>query len=307
MNSLPKLVIFGDPKKGPVAEVIEEFTAFSKAKAEILATYTIEDFKEDCGNSPESAFVQDKAKILKRSDFAIVFGGDGSIIAAARYLSKASLPVIGVNLGKLGFLAEFSVAELREYFDHIVSGKAPIEKRMILGCKVIRNGRERFNSSAINDVFVTAGPPSRIIELNISVDGQLLAGCVSDGLIISTPTGSTAYNLSAGGPIVSPKMEAIVITPICPHSLSFRPIVINANSTVEVVGIKVNKGTTVSIDGQVSSRLSEKDVVRVARQADYFLIVNNPVRSRWDTLAAKLSWAEKPKYKKDFGVRDPKT
>ena len=139
-----------------------------------------------------------------------------------------------------------------------------------------------------------------MIELNISVDSQLLADCISDGLIISTPTGSTAYNLSAGGSIVSPKMDAIVITPICPHSLTFRPIVISANSTVEVVGVRLNKGTTVSIDGQVSSKLSEEDVVRVARQTGDFLIVNNPVRSRWDTLATKLSWAEKPKYNREI-------
>jgi len=302
MSSLPKLVIFGDPKKSLVAKVIEEFTAFVKGKAEVLATYHIKDFRKNADSSGKSASAQVIAEILKTCDFAVVFGGDGSIISTARNLSNASLPVIGVNLGKLGFLAEFSVAELKKYFGQIISGKAPIEKRMILGCQVLCDGREGFNSSAINDVFITAGPPFRTIELNISVDGQLLAGCVSDGLIISTPTGSTAYNLSAGGPIVSPKMEAIVITPICPHSLSFRPIVINANSTVEVVGVRLNKGTTVSIDGQVSSILSEKDVVRVARQTGDFLIVNNPARSRWDTLATKLRWAEKPKYNRDSRV-----
>jgi NAD+ kinase len=129
------------------------------------------------------------------------------------------------------------------------------------------------------------------------VDGQPLAGCVSDGLLISTPTGSTAYNLSAGGPIVSPNIKAMVITPICPHSLSFRPIVINPESTVEVFGIRLNKGTTISIDGQASSILSSEDVVKVVREKSDFLIVNNPKRTQWDTLATKLSWAEKPKYK----------
>ena len=301
MSSLPKLAIFGDPHKGSVAEVIEDFTTFVKGKAQILATYRIEDFKGIRDDSGEARHRRPKveSKILKKCDFAVVFGGDGSIISTARNLSKVSLPVIGVNLGKLGFLAEFSVAELKERFADIVSGRAQIEKRMILGCQVFRNGRREFNSSAINDVFITAGPPFRMIEMNISVDGQLLAGCISDGLIVSTPTGSTAYNLSAGGPIVCPKMEAMVITPICPHSLSFRPIVINANSTVEVVGVRLNKGTTLSIDGQVSSKLSEEELVRITRQKGDFLIVNNPVRSRWDTLAAKLSWAEKPKYNRD--------
>ena len=167
----------------------------------------------------------------------------------------------------------------------------------MLNCRVLGDGKEGFSSAAVNDVFITAGPPFRMVELKISVDDQVLADCVSDGLIISTPTGSTAYNLSAGGPIVSPRIEAMVITPICPHSLSFRPIVINANSRVEVSGVRVNPGTTVSIDGQVSTGLSANDVVVVERKKGDFLIVNNPVRSRWDTLATKLSWAEKPKYK----------
>jgi NAD+ kinase len=296
MKSLPKLVIFGDPKKEGVHEAIEEFAGFAKDKAEIVASCNI----EDC-----------KAEILKKCDYAIVFGGDGSIISTARNVSKASVPVIGVNVGKLGFLAEFSVGELKDFFPCLLTGTAQIDKRMMLSCKVfgptelaeISNGKEedrtqKFCSAAINDVFITAGPPFRTVELKISVDGQPLAGCISDGLIISTPTGSTAYNLSSGGPIVSPKMEAVVITPICPHSLSFRPIVINAESTIEVVGIRVNEGTTVSIDGQVSLRLLIDDVVRVERENCDFLIVNNPLRSQWDTLATKLSWAEKPKYKK---------
>ncbi len=296
MKSLPKLVIFGDPKKEGVHEAIDEFAGFAKDKAEIVASCSI----EDC-----------KAEILKKCDFAVVFGGDGSIISTARNVSKASVPVIGVNVGKLGFLAEFSVGELKDFFPCLIKGTAQIDKRMMLSCRVfgptelaeISNGKEedrtqKFCSAAINDVFITAGPPFRTVELKISVDGQPLAGCISDGLIISTPTGSTAYNLSSGGPIVSPKMEAVVITPICPHSLSFRPIVINAESTIEVVGIRVNKGTTVSIDGQVSLRLSIDDVVRVERESCDFLIVNNPLRNQWDTLATKLSWAEKPKYKK---------
>jgi NAD+ kinase len=309
MKSLPKLVILGDPKKEGVHEAIDEFGGFAKDKAEIVASCSI----EDC-----------KAEILKKCDFAVVFGGDGSIISTARNVSKASVPVIGVNVGKLGFLAEFSVGELKYFFPFLIKGTAQIDKRMMLSCRVfgptarlqpppkrelakVSNDKEedrtqKFCSAAINDVFITAGPPFRTVELKISVDGQPLAGCISDGLIISTPTGSTAYNLSSGGPIVSPKMEAVVITPICPHSLSFRPIVINAESTIEVVGIRVNEGTTVSIDGQVSLRLSIDDVVRVERENCDFLIVNNPLRSQWDTLAAKLSWAEKPKYKKGLTV-----
>jgi len=303
MKSLPKLLIFGDPDKKGVSEAIEQFVSFAKDKSEIVARYGIEDLKDTRDNHSESnAGAEPKNDVLKKCDFAIVFGGDGSIISTARTVSRASLPVIGVNVGKLGFLAEFSVGELKKFFPRIAKGTVPIDKRMMLDCRVFSNGQERsriqkFRSAAINDIFVTAGPSFRTIELKILVDGQPLAGCVSDGLIISTPTGSTAYNLSAGGPILSPKMEAMVITPICPHSLSFRPIVINAESTIEVFGVRVNEGTTVSIDGQVSLRLLIDDVVKVERQNYDFFTVNNPLRSQWDTLATKLSWAEKPKYK----------
>jgi NAD+ kinase len=280
----PKLVIFGDPTKGHVAEIIEDFLAFAKGKAEVIASCGIERCTVD---------------ILQEADFVVVFGGDGSITSAARQLSRVNVPVIGVNLGKLGYLAEFNVEELKEFFPSLTSGKAHIDKRMMLACTISKKGQAQLSSVAINDVFITAGPPFKMIELKISVDGQPLAGCISDGLIISTPTGSTAYNLSAGGPVLSPKMEAMVINPICPHSLSFRPIVINVDSTVEVFGVRVNEGTTVSIDGQVSRKLSSDDVVTIERHKGDFLVVNNPLRTQWDTLATKLSWAEKPRYKSD--------
>jgi len=298
MKSLPKLAIFGDLKKRGVSGAIDEFLSFARGKAEIVASYGIEDLKQTCMTTLSA----EGLKVLKKCDFAIVFGGDGSIISTARKVSKVSLPVIGVNVGKLGFLAEFSVAELKDFFPHLKDSTVPIDNRMMLNCRVFGSGGgkerdEKFCSAAINDLYITAGPPFRMIELKILVDGQPLAGCVTDGLIISSPTGSTAYNLSAGGPILSPKIQAMVITPICPHSLSFRPIVIKADSKIEVFGVRVNDGTTISIDGQVSLSLSIDDVVRVEKANNDFLIVNNPLRSQWDTLATKLSWAEKPKYK----------
>jgi len=282
-KDLPRLVLLGDLKQEYVAEEIEEFTDFARSKARILASCSVE---------------QCEREVLQQSDFAVVFGGDGSIISAGRSLSQYNLPVIGVNLGKLGFLAEFSVEELKEYFKEIMSGNVVVEKRMMLDCGIFENNLEKFQSKAVNDIFITAGSPFRTIELKISVDNQPLASCVSDGIVIASPTGSTAYNLSSGGPILSGKLEAMAITPICPHSLSFRPIVINADSKVEIAPQRLNEGTTVSIDGQVSRSLSENDIVRVERGKSPFLIVNNPMRTKWDTLASKLSWAVTPKYKK---------
>lgn len=285
-SNLPRLAIFGHLKRQKVSEVVEEFKNFAKDKAEIITSCGIEDCSPD---------------VLKNCDFAVVFGGDGSIISAARNLSKTSVPMIGVNLGKLGFLAEFSISELEEYFSDIVSGKTTIEKRMMLRCEVYdssNRSRRKFSSAAINDVFITSGKLHRMIELKMAVDGQPIAGCVGDGLIISTPTGSTAYNLSAGGPILDSSMQAMVITPICPHSLSFRPIVISADSRVEVFCVRLSEGTTISIDGQDSLVLSVGDIVRLDKANSDFLVVNNPLRTRWETLAAKLGWAETPKYEK---------
>lgn len=281
-RNLPRLAVLGDPKREHVLEAIEEFIGFAKGKSEVM----VQCATDEC-----------TAGMFKGVDFAVVFGGDGTIIAAARHLRQCNAPIVGVNVGKLGFLAEFSVDELKEYFEDIVSGQTQVEKRMMLGCMVVNDGKEKFRAAAVNDVFIMAGPPFRMIELRISVDEQSVAGCISDGLIISTPTGSTAYNLSAGGPILSGKMEAMVITPVCPHSLSFRPIVINANSKVEIVGVRVNEGTTVSVDGQSSCKLAVGDVVSIEKEKSDFLIVNNPVRTQWEALASKLNWAGKPKYK----------
>ncbi len=306
-----QLILFSDPDKPGVEPAIEKFLSFAGDKARIERV-NIDDLKKvsDDFREPADKTVSDSERkaqkicqkeVLENFDYAIVFGGDGSIISTVRSVSKASLPVVGVNVGKLGFLAEYSVEELEGFFTNLIKGSVPTEKRMMINCRIFEKdgkGRhEKFCSSAVNDICITAGPPFRTIELKILVDGQPLAGCVSDGLIISTPTGSTAYNLSAGGPILSPKLNAMVITPICPHSLSFRPIVINADNKVEVFGIRVNEGTTVTIDGQVCHRLSIDDIVRVQRETIDFLIVNNPLRTQWDTLATKLSWAEKPKYK----------
>jgi NAD+ kinase len=280
-----RLAIFGDRRKGHVAEAIAEFADFIKGKVQTIVNCGI----DEC--TTES---------LREADYAVVFGGDGSIISAARRLSqsddKTRIPVVGVNLGKLGYLAEFSVEELKDFLPQLLNGRVKIEKRMMLLCRVLKRGRERFCSTAVNDIFITAGPPFRMIDLKMFVDKQHLGDCVSDGMVVSTPTGSTAYSLSAGGPILSQKMEGIVITPICPHSLSFRPIVTGSDSVVELRGVRLNEGTTVSIDGQVSLKLGIDDVVEIRRSKRDFLVVNNPLRCEWDTLATKLGWAERPKY-----------
>jgi NAD+ kinase len=284
MSSKPKLILFGDPKRPHAVEAMDRFRSFATDKAEILS------------NCLETLC---STEALRLADYAVVFGGDGTILGAARQLCESKVPVIGVNVGKLGFLAEFSLQELTEHFDRIKKGDVLIEKRMILHCTVLRQGQTIFESTAVNDVVVTAGAPFNMVEMKLAVQRQKLAVCCSDGMIVSTPTGSTAYNLSAGGPILSGNLSAIVITPLCPHSLSFRPIVINADNTLEIQLVRLNEQTTLLLDGQLQQRLELGDVVRIRKHAGQFLVVNNPSRTQWDTLASKLNWAERPRYNTD--------
>jgi len=284
IGKVRKIVVFGDSRKGDVNKAVNEFKQLASSKTDAITTCKL----NECNT-----------EMLEDADLAVVFGGDGSIIYSARQLCESNTPVLGVNLGKLGYLAEFSFEHLKQYLDRIISGDVQIEKRMMLGCEILKEDKQVFSSKAINDVFITAGAPYRMIDLQVKVNGEALAGCISDGLIVATPTGSTAYSLSAGGPIISGDMHAMVITPICPHSLSFRPIVINADNKIEIEGIKLNKGTTLSVDGQISFNLTNKHKVIIKKDKSEFKLINNPDQSPWDTLATKLGWAEKPRYKKN--------
>ncbi len=280
----PKVILFGDPKRPNAIEALEQFVSFASDKVEILS------------NCLETVCPVD---VLRQADYAVVFGGDGTILGAARQLCETKVPVIGVNVGKLGFLAEFSIEELTDQFERIISGGVLIEKRMVMHCNVHRGGKRIFESTAVNDAVVTAGAPFNMIEMKLAVQSQKLAVCISDGMIVSTPTGSTAYNLSAGGPILSANLSAMVITPLCPHSLSFRPIVIKADSQLQIECVRLNKQTTLLLDGQVTQKLELGDIVNIQKHAGQFLVVNNPLRTQWDTLAGKLNWAEKPRYRKE--------
>jgi NAD+ kinase len=277
----PSLILFGDSRKGRAKEALERFLNFAEGRARILANC----FESTC-----------PLDVLRQADYAVVFGGDGTILSAARQLCQTKTPVIGVNAGKLGFLAEFSIDELIALFDRIVNGQIAIEERTVLQCSLFRGEKEISSSTAVNDVVITAGWPFSMIELRISIEEQSLAGCIGDGILVSTPTGSTAYNLSAGGPILAANLQALVLTPICPHSLSFRPIVIPDDRRIDIVPLRVNQQTTLLLDGQVQSRLELQDRIQVQKHEGRFLVVNNPLRTQWDTLASKLHWAGKPNY-----------
>jgi len=236
------------------------------------------------------------------ADLIVVLGGDGTVLSQTRRCAPLGLPVLGVNIGKVGFTAAFDVESLREQAGAIFAGEAPLRLREVAMLEV-HVGAELVGL-AMNECVVTAGPPFRMIELALRIDGEPGPTVAGDGMIVSTPVGSTAYTLSAGGPILSPEVDALAITPIAAHTLSFRPIVVPGRSVVELELRRVNRdhargdapgaGTTVVLDGQGSRLLSMGEVVRIRRHARPARLVVNPSAGYWGTLIRKLHWAVQP-------------
>jgi NAD+ kinase len=236
------------------------------------------------------------------ADAVLVLGGDGTLLGAARRMNGKRIPLMGVNFGRLGFLANFTPGEFRADFERLLRGDLPITPRQLLQVTVEAEGVQRFKSVALNDAVVTAGPPYHLIDLVLTMQGGGGKGavhCSGDGVIISTPSGSTAYNLAAGGPIVTVGVEAVAITPICPHSLSFRPVVVPMTSTISIAPVRVNEGTTLFCDGQASTRLHAGDKVTIRRADHDVLLYDNPRSNAWEALAEKLHWALSPHYNHD--------
>lgn len=231
-------------------------------------------------------------------DLAVALGGDGTMISQARRLARRGIPLIGVNFGRLGVLAEFDAASLRQHAGIVFSGKAPVHEYLILDVAVMdERGQEVARENAINDCVITAGAPFRMIELEISLNGNEGPTLTGDGVIVATPIGSTAYNVSAGGPIVQPALDAMVITPIAAHSLAFRPIVVGTGGDVSIDVLRANAGTTLVIDGQANVPLRLGQRVVVTRHADRARFVQNPSSTYWQILLQKMRWAAPPTYR----------
>lgn len=273
------LLILANATKSGVMELIESLRPWFQQHAHVLAVAP--------AREPLPAHAG-------RADLCLVFGGDGTLLLAARLLSGMHVPLLGINMGKLGFLAEYNIEHLRRHFAQILSGEiAPVERIMLDVCVRGCDG-QKFCSTAANDVVISAGPPFRMITLRATRGGDEIAEYRGDGLIIATPTGSTGYNMSAGGPIIEPTLEAFAITPIAPHSLSLRPIAVRSDQVITVTASHVNAGTAVIVDGQVSSSLCDGDVIEVRRSDRSLWLIPHPGRSFFATLSGKLNWGHGP-------------
>jgi len=225
-------------------------------------------------------------------DLLVVLGGDGTLLHGASLVADRGVPILGVNLGHLGFLTSCAPAEARSALERALAGEMPLEERMRLRCDLKRASGEVVTKFACNDAVVSQGALARLIELDARLDGTPIALYRADGLIVSTPTGSTAYTLAAGGPVVTPDVRAVVVTPICPHTLTNRPVVCPSSSRIAIKLASPASNVMVTIDGQWGTTLGVDDVVEIS-QASPPLYLYRPVESYFDVLRQKLRWGER--------------
>jgi len=228
--------------------------------------------------------------LARNTELVTVLGGDGTMLRTARRMAKYNVPIVGINMGSFGYLTEVNLKEMDSALELILRGNYLTEKRMMLDV-TIRHGKTTINAGAVlNDVVINRGNISRIVELDATINKKYLTTYKADGLIISTPTGSTAYSLSAGGPIVYPEKDLIIINPICPHMLTNRPLIIPENSDLQVTLWSKERGATLTLDGQESYRLRSGDIVTVKKSKYVTKLVLSPHRSYWEILRSKLGW-----------------
>lgn len=247
-------------------------------------------------------FIDEKGNYLSRikrdtipeySEIVIVLGGDGTLLSVARLIKDRNIPILGVNLGGLGFLTEVTIDELFKFLESIIRNEFSTEERTILNASVIRKGERLSEFTVLNDAVINKGALARIIDIETKINGENLTTFKSDGLIISTPTGSTAYNLSAGGPIVYPSVNCIIITPICPHTLTNRPIVVPDNVEIQAVLKTKQQEVILTLDGQQGFNLEYDDVVEVKKAKGKILLIKSPYRHYFELLREKLRWGER--------------
>ena len=277
-----------------------EAVAIAKNLVEWLLQKKIKVYiEEEIGKILSSTLPEAHWKSIKREDIPtdlemiVVLGGDGTLLSVARQVWNKKIPILGVNLGGLGFLTEITLDELYSVLERVIRGDFEIDEREVLNVCVIRRGEQIAEFVVLNDAVVNKGALARIIDLETTINGEYLSTFRSDGLIISTPTGSTAYNLSAGGPIVYPSLHTIIITPICPHTLTIRPIIIPDDVKIRTLLKSRDEEVTLTLDGQQGFTLKFEDVVEVGKAEGRILLIKSPYRRYFELLREKLKWGER--------------
>ncbi|ADL08059.1 NAD(+)/NADH kinase [Thermosediminibacter oceani] len=280
---MKKIGLFVNPSKKKAVNLAENLIRWLKENDYVV--YTDKNVADKLGFPVEAKSLEELAKSI---DLAITLGGDGTLLAIARKMAPHDIPVLGINLGHLGFLTEIEVPDLFRDFEQLKANKYNIERRMMIEAQVLRENKIMEKFLALNDVVITKGPFARLIRLKARVNDAYIDTYNADGLIISTPTGSTAYSLSAGGPIVNPNMELLLLTPICPHTLQNRSIIMSKDDVINVQILAEHQEIMLTVDGQQGYELLPNDKVIVKKSDFYTKLVRIKSRSFYDILRKKL-------------------
>uniref|UniRef100_A0A7V4XTA6 NAD kinase n=1 Tax=Acidobacterium capsulatum TaxID=33075 RepID=A0A7V4XTA6_9BACT len=283
-----RIAVIAKPQKDELARLLPELLAWLRGHGydpvidDIAATYTSE------------------ARIVPRADLpnedpelVIVLGGDGTLLAAARVFAKTGVPILSVNLGSLGFLTEVPLGDLYRHLEGWEQNCCNMEQRAMLHCELRRDGHQVCEYEALNDVVVSKGAIARMGDFRIDLDGALVAAFRADGVIISTPTGSTAYSLAANGPILAPNVDALIVTPVCPHLLTLRPLVVQGNADLKLRVAGIPDQTYLTVDGQEAIALRVGDEINCRKSSYTVKLVRLGATGFFDVLRAKLKWGER--------------
>jgi NAD+ kinase len=285
--------------KNGAAQVVAEVSDWLK-KRNITPLVT-----ENCASAidPDVCTVMKGEEIVRNADAFIVFGGDGTILRVSHIPGVSQIPILPVNMGSLGFLAEIAIDELYTSLTRVLDGDYQIDERMMLRARIYKpNSKELVvERNALNDAVINKGAFSKVIWLESYIDGEYMATCNGDGLIISTPSGCTAYSLSAGGPIVCPNLNVFIITYICPHNLTFRPQIVSAESKISIVVKSSHSNILLAIDGQEAFNLQSNSVVEIDKAPEAIKLIKSHKRSYYEVLRTKLKWGEAVKKPLDTG------
>jgi NAD+ kinase len=243
--------------------------------------------------SGELAACQTREELAAQVDLLIVLGGDGTLLSAARALRSHNVPILAVNLGGLGFLTSVTLNEMYPVLDQVLAGQHRTSERMMLEAEIVRSGKPTERQNALNDAVANKAAIARMLDFDVFVDGNSVGRYRADGLVVSTPTGSTAYSLAAGGPIIDPDLDAFVITPICPHMLTNRPLVVPATAKIELDFKAAHEPVYFTLDGQIGFELKAQDRVSITQSENRVALVRPPEKTYFEVLRNKLKWGER--------------
>jgi NAD+ kinase len=286
-SSFQTIGIFTRPRRVDVSDIVRPLLAWLEARGirALFDTETAESLRDPAAGRSREELAAD-------SDLILVLGGDGTLIAAAREAGPHGIPILPINLGSLGFLTSFTIDELYPALEDTLAGRLAASERVMLTASLFRDGQTVESMRVLNEAVITKGALARMIEVELSIDTDFVCRYRADGLIVATPTGSTAYSMSAGGPIVHPAVESIIVTPICPHTLSDRPLVVGDCCQVEMRLRGPAESVYLTLDGQKGVLMQSEDRVSISRAKERLKLIQPHRKSYYEILRSKLKWGE---------------